>query len=298
MIKTHMNAWYRKIVESPLLGEVEFSVASHWIRLCPSGNGAETQVFVDEMPMPAADRNELRHWLARLDRYEKGRRWRALRTGVEDMPSRITAKLRELGFDEEYKGFQYLVYLLGRVCEEYLAEGVAPLDMQALYQETADRFGIRYRTVESILHFLIRRAAWWGVNRSERPSQKVLSYCTPDSYASRPFVQNLAADLLDQWAAEYVERMRSEEMQKANICGRRIREARERRQPPMTQKDLSDALKEAFGLELLPPVLAKIEKQQRRIRDYELFAIAEVLGVSLSWLLEDDGQRSLPPSEK
>ena len=42
MIKTHMNAWYRKIVESPLLGEVEFSVASHWIRLCPSGNGAET----------------------------------------------------------------------------------------------------------------------------------------------------------------------------------------------------------------------------------------------------------------
>lgn len=97
MIKTHMNAWYRKIVESPLLGEVEFSVASHWIRLCPSGNGAETQVFVDGMPMSAADRNELRHWLARLDRYEKGRRWRALRTGVEDMPSRITAQAEGAG---------------------------------------------------------------------------------------------------------------------------------------------------------------------------------------------------------
>lgn len=96
----------------------------------------------------------------------------ALRTGVEDMPSRITAKLRELGFDEEYKGFQYLVYLLGRVCEEYLAEGVAPLDMQALYQETADRFGIRYRTVESILHFLIRRAAWWGVNVPNAPVRR------------------------------------------------------------------------------------------------------------------------------
>lgn len=117
----------------------------------------------------------------------------------------IVKKLIDLGFDEEYKGFQYLVYLLVRVCEAYRTQENGLLDMRVIYQEAADWFGIQYRTVEHSVRSIIRWAAWWGKNRTERPSRKVLRYCAPDSYATRPFVLNLAADLLDQWTAERAE---------------------------------------------------------------------------------------------
>jgi HTH-type transcriptional regulator, cell division transcriptional repressor len=71
-----------------------------------------------------------------------------------------------------------------------------------------------------------------------------------------------------------------------NIIGRRVAEARRRSKPALTQDSLSGKLAQ-LGVQLDRAAIAKIEKNHRRVLDYEVKALADVLGVELSWLLGD-----------
>lgn len=71
-----------------------------------------------------------------------------------------------------------------------------------------------------------------------------------------------------------------------NIVGRRVAEARIRFKPALTQDALSGKLAR-LGIQLDRAAIAKIENNHRRVLDYELKALAEVLGVGVNWLLGD-----------
>ena len=64
-----------------------------------------------------------------------------------------------------------------------------------------------------------------------------------------------------------------------NIVGRRVAEARARISPPITQDGLSGRLALA-GLLLDRAAIAKIERNHRRVLDFEVKALAQALGVS------------------
>jgi transcriptional regulator with XRE-family HTH domain len=69
-----------------------------------------------------------------------------------------------------------------------------------------------------------------------------------------------------------------------NIVGRRVAEARKSRSPRLTQEDLSGKLARV-GIQLDRAAVAKIENGHRYVLDYELRALAEVLGADASWFL-------------
>jgi hypothetical protein len=71
-----------------------------------------------------------------------------------------------------------------------------------------------------------------------------------------------------------------------NIVGRRVAEARRRCKPTVTQDSLSGRLAR-LGIQLDRAAIAKIENNHRHVLDYEVKALAEVLGVEVSWLLGD-----------
>lgn len=71
-----------------------------------------------------------------------------------------------------------------------------------------------------------------------------------------------------------------------NIVGRRIAERRASLQPPITQDALSGKLAR-IGIQLDRAAIAKIETNQRCVYDFELMALAETLGVSVDWLLDN-----------
>lgn len=69
-----------------------------------------------------------------------------------------------------------------------------------------------------------------------------------------------------------------------NIIGRRVAEGRELAQPPLTQDALSGRLAR-IGVQLDRAAIAKIERNHRRVLDYEVKALAQALGVEVDWLL-------------
>jgi len=69
-----------------------------------------------------------------------------------------------------------------------------------------------------------------------------------------------------------------------NLIGRRVAESRAAFDPPLTQDALSGRLA-LLGIQLDRAAIAKIETNRRGVLDYELKAIAEVLGVEIDWLL-------------
>lgn len=69
-----------------------------------------------------------------------------------------------------------------------------------------------------------------------------------------------------------------------NVIGRRVAERRGSLQPPLTQDALSGRLAR-IGVQLDRAAIAKIETNRRHVLDYELKALAEVLGVQVDWLL-------------
>lgn len=69
-----------------------------------------------------------------------------------------------------------------------------------------------------------------------------------------------------------------------NIVGKRVADARQRCNPTLTQDALSGRLA-ALGIQLDRAAIAKIENNYRHVLDYELKALAEVLGVGVDWLL-------------
>lgn len=71
-----------------------------------------------------------------------------------------------------------------------------------------------------------------------------------------------------------------------NIVGRRVAQARRSRSPRLTQEDLSGRLA-GVGIQLDRAAVAKIENGHRYVLDYELRALAEVLGADVNWFLGD-----------
>lgn len=79
-------------------------------------------------------------------------------------------------------------------------------------------------------------------------------------------------------------------MTKRNIVGERVRLARERAKPRITQLDLAARL-QVRGVRLEQAAISKIEAGTREVTDMEIAAIAEALDVSVSWLFgrSEDG---------
>ena len=71
-----------------------------------------------------------------------------------------------------------------------------------------------------------------------------------------------------------------------NIVGHRIRLARLKFAPPVSQDDLAGRLA-AQGILLDRTAISRIESQSRYVMDYEAAAIARALKVSIAWLFGD-----------
>lgn len=67
-----------------------------------------------------------------------------------------------------------------------------------------------------------------------------------------------------------------------NLCGPRIKLARQRL--GMAQVDLSAAL-ESFGVSIPRSTIARIERGERNVFDYEVVALAQALEVDVRYLL-------------
>ena len=74
---------------------------------------------------------------------------------------------------------------------------------------------------------------------------------------------------------------------KKNIVGPRIREARLKHKPPLTQDELSARLAR-LGVPIDRAGISKIESGTRRVSDFELKALAVVLSLSPARLLGED----------
>ena len=72
-----------------------------------------------------------------------------------------------------------------------------------------------------------------------------------------------------------------------NIIGERVRMARKKAVPPVTQKDLTARL-QLEGLQIERVTISKIETGYRVVTDVEVAAIAKSLGVTISWLFGED----------
>jgi len=68
-----------------------------------------------------------------------------------------------------------------------------------------------------------------------------------------------------------------------NIVGHRVRQARLRLGPPVSQEDLAARLA-ARGIELDRSAVSRIESETRYVMDYEAAALARALKVSVGWL--------------
>ena len=71
-----------------------------------------------------------------------------------------------------------------------------------------------------------------------------------------------------------------------NVSGERVRQVRTRKR--LTQADLT-------GVILEQDAISRIESGSRMVQDYELRALAEVLGVTADWLMEDDEKHNHRP---
>jgi len=70
-----------------------------------------------------------------------------------------------------------------------------------------------------------------------------------------------------------------------NLIGSKVKQARYKFKPKVTQTDLLARLA-VRGIELEKTSISKIEAKTRPVTDIELVAIADALGVSVMWLLE------------
>lgn len=69
-----------------------------------------------------------------------------------------------------------------------------------------------------------------------------------------------------------------------NLIGNRVRQARHKSKPKITQMDLLARLA-VRGIELEKTTISKIEAKTRPVSDIELVAIADSLDVNVLWLL-------------
>ena len=76
-------------------------------------------------------------------------------------------------------------------------------------------------------------------------------------------------------------------MEKKNIIGRRVKQARISGKPPVTQIDLVARL-QVLGMKIDQSGVSKIETGRRPVLDYEVVTLADALKVSVEWLLLGD----------
>ena len=74
--------------------------------------------------------------------------------------------------------------------------------------------------------------------------------------------------------------------QRRNIIGSRVKEARLRLRPLVSQDDLVGRLA-AQGILMDRTAISRIESQTRYVMDYEAVAIARALKVSVAWLFAE-----------
>jgi len=83
---------------------------------------------------------------------------------------------------------------------------------------------------------------------------------------------------------------------KQNICGKRVKLARVNKE--MDQVDLTAALAVDCGIEISQSSISEIERGERGVRDFEAVALAQILEVSLDWLLRGDkSAKDIPSSQ-
>ena len=76
-------------------------------------------------------------------------------------------------------------------------------------------------------------------------------------------------------------------VEKRNIVGVRVRQARKEAKPPITQLDLVARL-QVLGMKIDQSGISKLESGQRPVFDTEVVALAKALKVATAWLLEGD----------
>lgn len=76
----------------------------------------------------------------------------------------------------------------------------------------------------------------------------------------------------------------SGEAKQRNLIGDRVKQARNKVKPKITQLDLLARL-EVRGIVLEKTAVSKIEAKTRPVTDIELVALADALGVGVMWLL-------------
>jgi hypothetical protein len=79
---------------------------------------------------------------------------------------------------------------------------------------------------------------------------------------------------------------RTRQQPERNSIGKRIRLARLKCSPPVSQDDLAGRLA-ARGIILDQTAISRIENQTRYLMDYEVAAIAKSLKVSVAWLFNE-----------
>jgi transcriptional regulator with XRE-family HTH domain len=84
-------------------------------------------------------------------------------------------------------------------------------------------------------------------------------------------------------------------VEKKNVIGERVRQAREEAKPLITQNDLVARL-QVLGVRLDQPGLSRLEAGARPVSDIEVVALANALKVSAAWLLRES--RTKGPSTK
>lgn len=76
-----------------------------------------------------------------------------------------------------------------------------------------------------------------------------------------------------------------------NVSGERVRQTRTKKR--ITQAELA-AKVQTTGVILEQDAISRIESGSRMVQDYELRALAAVLGVTADWLMEDDEKIIMP----
>jgi HTH-type transcriptional regulator, cell division transcriptional repressor len=73
-------------------------------------------------------------------------------------------------------------------------------------------------------------------------------------------------------------------VERKNIVGERVRQARKSANPPITQEELIARL-QVLDIMTDQSTLSKIENGQRPVTDIEVVALAKALKVTVGWLL-------------
>jgi transcriptional regulator with XRE-family HTH domain len=79
-------------------------------------------------------------------------------------------------------------------------------------------------------------------------------------------------------------------MSSKNIIGERVRLARKKARPPITQIDLAARL-QMLGLPVDQAAISRIESGSHEVTDVEVAMIAKVLGVTIGWLFGESEKK-------